>query len=266
MEIVNSILDVERVVKDRPEKYSNESTVLLIDADSIAYLSNYGTEEDLDEAKFRVDKKLQEIVTEIEKSFNIKKTMVFVKGEKNFRYKVFSEYKASRKKVERHPNIELLIQYMIDKWNAYPSDKAEADDYIYTIWSLLKEKGTEQCIIASNDKDMKANCYGWFYDYRSYKDTLGKFIYVDEIDMIYNFRIQMLIGDAGDGINETKGFGIKSAQKIIYEGMSDYHFTKELIKVYQKFHGDQYKEKIKMCYNLLKLHNVTDENFKKLIQ
>lgn len=230
-------------------KYDPEPKVLLIDADSIVYLANYGAEDDVELAKFKVIEKLQEIITACEEYFNFVRILVFIKGEGNFRYGIASDYKSNR--VEKHPNIAILYQHMKEKYDVIVADGGEADDYIYTAWKMANE----QAVIATLDKDLKSGCHGNFYDYRK-----KEFSKISEEDRIYNFRIQMLIGDSGDGVNQTKGFGLAKAKKIVTKGMLHFTYMRELIKVYQKYHPTNYKKVIKDVYNLLCLHHVEELN------
>ena len=55
---MNLVGDIERIVVNRPKKYDNTERVLLIDGDSITYLANYGSEEDIDECKFKLKRSL----------------------------------------------------------------------------------------------------------------------------------------------------------------------------------------------------------------
>jgi hypothetical protein len=79
---------VIRAVKNCPNNYDGEEKILLIDADSICYLATYfpedsemffpTEEEQLEEAKFRVRNKLQEIQNNVEEWFNIIQTYIFI--------------------------------------------------------------------------------------------------------------------------------------------------------------------------------------------
>jgi hypothetical protein len=230
-------------------KYDPNPKVLLIDADSIMYIANHGNEDDIEMGKFRVRELIQDIIISVQENFKITHILIFIKGEDNFRYKVDSTYKSNR--IEKHPNIKLLYEFVSKEFRTVASNGGEADDYIFTAWKLANG----QAVIATQDKDLKSACYGDFYNYRT-----KQFSYVSEQESIYNFRIQLLIGDAGDGVNKSKGFGIAKAKKVLKVGMSEIAFKKELIKVYKKYHPEEYKNVIKDVYNLLCLHHVNDLN------
>lgn len=230
-------------------EYDDEPKVLLIDADSIPYIAHHGTEDDLEMSKFKTIEKVREIIINVGEYFNIVKILVFVKGEDNFRYKIDSGYKGNRG--EKHPHIELLYQHLAENYTVIVANGGEADDYVYTAWNL----SNGQSVIATLDKDLKSFCHGHFYNYRN-----GEFCHVTKEEALYNFRIQLLIGDAGDNVKTNKGFGIKGAEKIVKKNMSHFSYMRELINVYRKYTGEHYKQAIKNVYNLLCLHHVQELN------
>lgn len=243
---------VIRTVKNEPSNYDSIPRVLLIDGDSILYTANYGSEEDIEECKFKIRNKIQEITLNIEKFFNIQNIMIFVGGKDNFRYKLYPDYKKHR--VEKHPNIDILKKYVIDELKWVESNGFEADDYIYSMTTKLKEENT---ILGIIDKDLM-QIPGWKYLYNSTKDKIGEFKYISEDEACYNLRMQLLIGDSSDGINFLKGFGVKKAEKLIYRGMSEIAFKKVLITKFKEKYDNDYKNIVKLAYNLLKLQNIEE--------
>lgn len=250
--------EVVRVVKNKPLKYDNTERVLLIDADSIVWFSNHnpnllpeerGTEEDLNECKFRLRAKIQEIVNNIEEFFNIKKTILCVGGANNFRYKLFPQYKAHRP-TDIHPNIKVLKKYLIEELNAIPAPFGEADDTIYHLFKLFEENTIISCI----DKDIKSSCWGHFYNYKSNLDTIGEFYYVTKQESKFNLCCQILTGDVSDNIKVNKGLGIKGVLKIINPDMSDFTLKRKILETYIKYNGTNAKKLLKQTYKLLKLH------------
>ena len=73
-----------------------ENKVVLIDADSLMYFSSYGSEEEQILSETKLSEKIYDILNIIEKSYNIDRYYVFVKGSNNFRYKIFPAYKRNR--------------------------------------------------------------------------------------------------------------------------------------------------------------------------
>lgn len=259
---------IEKSILNEPTVYDSSPKILLIDSDSILYTSIYNpdrvenqTEEeillDIEECKFRLNKKIQEIVLNVEKWYNIQKTLFFVKGKNNFRYKLYPEYKANRPK--KHPFIDILYKYVINELNWVEApDGMEADDAIYTAWQIDPYNN----IIATVDKDIKSSCYGLFYNYRSYSNVLGEFYTVTEKESLYNFCTQLIIGDNADNVI---GFcpkkGEKYAKKTLNINDNIFSYKRKLLKTYiDAWKGDVKlaKEKLRICYKLLKLHNIED--------
>jgi 5'-3' exonuclease len=104
---------------------------------------------------------------------------------KNFRYKIYPEYKANRKADSRPEYIWDTQQYFIKYWEISLAHNMEADDYIamYT---------KPEDIIVSTDKDFNQlgrTIYNW---------VTGD-LFTVENPMFYFFQ-QMLVGDKADNI------------------------------------------------------------------
>lgn len=257
-EITNeTILGAERKVLDAPKKYDATERVLIIDGDSMYFFAIYGSEENLQESKFKLRSKMEEVVNEVEKYFNITQTIVFTGGKNNFRKEIYPRYKSHRP--EPLPIIAELREYAINELNFIPTDGYEADDGIYTAW--LAADGN--CIVATNDKDMLANMHGIFYNYASRGDVLGKFVEVSEKEMKLNFARLVMLGDNGDGINLSPGIGPKYAEKTLNIDMSDYQYTKAIYQAYLKAWKDddlKAREALRMCHRLVKLYDIKNDD------
>jgi len=246
----------ERIVYNEPFLYDNTERVLLIDFDSALYESSYmlpgiSEEEDIVEAKFRLSKKLQEIVINVEKWYNIKGVFIFVGGKDNIRYTWFSQYKANRP--PKIPLIDILKEYAINELNAYPSHGFEADDYIYTAY--LQSKGN--CVCSFIDKDLKGFIHSVpIYNYKSWKDKKGEWESNTEVESLYKRRIQLLTGDSSDNIKTNKGFGEVSAKKLIKLNMSHYSFKKIIVNTYKKYNGINWREEFNRVKKLIYLYDI----------
>lgn len=265
-------LDI-RIVKNCPSVYDNTKRVLLIDADSIVYFATYfpedslmtfpTEEEQIEEAKFRIRNKLQEIQNNVEEHFNIIHTMMFIAGKNNFRYIVYPEYKANRKTAVKSPIFFVIKDYLVEL-GAVESHGAEADDYIIE----ASKECLNNCVISSIDKDVLYHSPNIpFYDYRSFDTTLGTFKSISESESRLLRASQMLIGDSTDGIPGAKSIGPAYCKKNLWKGMSNYQFAKQIFIGYLKANKNDYvlaKQQIKLNYKLLKLH--TQEEIKELMK
>lgn len=226
----------------------NEKYVALIDADSLMYFSSYGSEEDQVLSETKLTEKIYDILNILESNYNIDRYYIFVKGKNNFRYQIYPQYKGKRP--DKHPIIDVLNQYLVDNMGAIESHNAESDDYVYSYSQLPKFRG--RAIICSVDKDM-LQIPGIHYDYQK-----NKFHIIDEETARYNLAIQMIMGDAADGIVGLKGYGIKKAEKLIKKGMSEYQYIKVIFKEYQKNCKSiqEARDLVRLNYKLLKLQKV----------
>ena len=257
---------VVREVKNLPNSYDDTERVLIIDADSIMYfathfpdnsLIEFPTEEDrIEEAKYRTRSKIHEIHNNIEPYYNIQETFIFIGGGNNFRYDIYPEYKSNRK--EKNPLIPIIADYMLDELHAIPSKGAEADDYVYDATVMSEGK----CVVAAIDKDLLYNCPDIpFYDYRSYKDVLGQFKYISKLESRLAIASQVVIGDSGDGIPGARGVGKAWCRDNMHKDMTDYQFTKAILKAYLKANNGNFedaKKQIRMYYGVLKLYTLDE--------
>lgn len=270
-EIKESEQYAEQSVINCPKIYDETKRVLLIDADSIGYLASYfpetsfldfpTLEERQEECKYRVRNKLQEIQNNVEEWYNIISTIMFVGGKDNFRYKIYPEYKANRTKAIKPELLEYAKNYLI-KLGAIQAHGAEADDFVV---SAAKEV-IGNCVIATIDKDLLF----WgpnvpFYDYRTYKETIGEFKSISDKERKWMKAFQLISGDATDGIKGSPGLGLTYCKKNIFDTFTDYQYIKYIFIAYLKSYKNDYKlakQQIKMNYKLLKLH--TQEEIKEL--
>ena len=220
-------------------------------------------EEQLEEAKYRVRTKLQEIQSNVEEWFNIVQTYIFIGGKNNFRYKIFPEYKANRKNVIKSPLLPFIREYMIEELKAIESHGGEADDYI--IDAISESSGN--CVVSSIDKDVLYYSPNTpLYDYRGYNDVLGEFKYITDKESRLARATQIVTGDSTDGVPGAKGVGKAWCDKNMHINMTDYQFIKAIFLAYLKANKNdsvESKKQIKLYYKVLKLH--TRKEIDKLI-
>ena len=272
-EIPEYYTEIVRVVKNKPTSYDGTERVLILDFDSVIHLGCYfpegselqfPTEElQLEEAKFRIRNKLQEIQNNVEEHFKIVKTLLFVGGKSNFRYKIFLEYKAKRKLLPINPLIPILKEYSINELGAIPAHGCEADDLVVECIKL----SNNNAVVSSIDKDVLYYSPNVpFYNYRSYGDTIGEFKFMSEKESRLAIACQIVTGDVADSVNGAVGVGIAWCKKNLHEDMTDYQFIKNIFKAYLKStkgNSIEAKRQMKLYYKVLKLH--TQEEIKTLL-
>lgn len=202
--------------------------------------------------------KLKELVertfNNIQKYFEIEEMFLFISGRGNFRKKIYPDYKANR--TQKHDLVPILINHLIEKYNAIPSDGFEADDYVYTASKLINHSG----IVISVDSDLK-QIPGIHYNYQ--KDIWAK---VSDEQAVYNRWSKILTGDTGDNVNFSPGIGAKYAEKNLRIGMTTYQYLKALYIGYLKaWKNDSVKakENLRLTCKLISLHDVHTSEFSK---
>lgn len=122
---------------------------------------------------------------------------LYIKGTGNFRYDVatIKPYKGNRDPSARPIYIDAVYSYLSRVWGAEKVDGIEVDDKlgIEQLRSLIDNDST---IICTNDKDLNM-IPGWHFDFTKEQPTK---VWIDEVDAMRNFYLQLLTGDPTDNI------------------------------------------------------------------
>lgn len=150
-------------------------------------------------------------------------------AKRNWRKKVFPEYKANRKNVARPILYDRMREILADRYEVSQLPWLEADDLMglmSTDHSLVKG----EAIIVSIDKDMRT-VPGKLFNPR--KADLGvQQISEEEADLA--FYMQVLTGDPTDGYYGVKGIGPKKAEKILLEAEETHQgFWRAIVQAYE---------------------------------
>lgn len=126
----------------------------------------------------------------------------------NFRLAIDPSYKASRQEKRKPLCYAALRQEADDTYSTQAFPGLEADD----VMGILATKPGANCIIVSQDKDMKTiPAKIW---------TGDKLLTVTEDEADYHHLFQTLTGDAVDGFKGCPGMGPVGAQKLLGEAMA----------------------------------------------
>ena len=207
-----SIKDLLEEVDDRIEIGK-----LAIDADSMAYNSCYRYRDNWNIELAYMDFMFQIGVVQnkcYQRLANIEEIKICLTSSTNFRYEVYPEYKANRKKIVDENALQLKERVKELKKVIYQRVKSlvlvgsvyEADDYMIQ----LSEKGW---ILSAIDKDVINASRTSCYDYKKSEWVDGK----EVADIEEWYLTQAITGDSTDGISGVKGKGIKFAEKFIQE-------------------------------------------------
>jgi len=145
--------------------------------------------------------RMKEQCNQIEERFpDMDVTYYLTKG-RNFRYKIYPEYKGNR--VSPKPvHYELLFNWLVNKRKTVISTDIEADDAV----RIDYEAGDVLCHI---DKDLN-QIVGTHFNY-----SKNEVYEVDVVQGLRSFYKQLLTGDSIDNIPGLKGIGPKKAEKAI---------------------------------------------------
>ena len=223
---------------------------VFIDADSILFKAAC-TQDNVHETKNVVDRVIRDTMVDCW----AKEAYLAIKGKDNFRYNIYSEYKADRKDKEMDEKLRERLNaayfHIVDKWDAVPADGMEADDLV-CIWAHEAREAEDDWVIAHIDKDIN-QIAGNHYNYNT-KEVY--FIDDDTADM--NFCIQLLIGDSGDNIPKIrKGYGIKTAQKAL-AGTTYENRMNKVVDEWQRGYGRGWEKQLNMVGNLIYMKRTWD--------
>ena len=232
---------------------AKEFDTVLIDGDQMMYTVGFAAEGEplkyvLGTIKKNIDK--------IQKACNAEHREIWVKGTDNFRDKlsVSRGYKSTRRS-DKPKDFEEIFKYILEYQGAKQAHGMEADDMLSVRLYEDHERGYDQYVLASQDKDL-LNTPGWHHNPR--KPAQGLFhISPEEADM--HFWYQMLAGDTVDNIPGLPGItrdvfdrydlagggtGISSkrAWEIVYS-----HTVEELPRVVRELYGEWFAHDVPLA-------------------
>jgi DNA polymerase-1 len=171
----------------------------IIDGDIVAYRCSASTENDTEDvAILRVDVMMNDILNDTGSDFY----KTFLTGKNNFRYELYSEYKANRRDKPKPRWLQACRDFLVAEWAAEISDGCEADDLIGITASAQENMMSH--VVCSIDKDLK-QIPGHHYNFVTKAKE-----FVSPIEGYKYFYKQLILGDASDNI---PGFDGKARQK-----------------------------------------------------
>ena len=142
--------------------------------------------------------------------------IIFDSARKNFRNKIYPEYKANRSEApdDLVPQFE-YIRKSVDAFNLPSAEliNYEADDLIATYVEQILEKGAKVTIVSS-DKDLMQL---YKKNVRIYDPMKNKFISSEDVTNKFGVEpnkvidVQALAGDSSDNVPGVPGIGVKTA-------------------------------------------------------
>lgn len=207
----------------------------LIDSDSVAFASAASSD---DQEFWVAQSRCDDMVRRILDDTQADEYELWLTGNTNFRYNIYPEYKAQRKKQHIPKWYVPLKEHLQTAWQANVADGCEADDMV----------GVRQCehrpgesIIAHIDKDINM-IPGLHYHWGITR--LGKVVRapehyeVTDDEALFNFYYQLIVGDNGtDNIKGVRGCGPVAAHKLLLQYPSEeerFHAISDLYSCYEE--------------------------------
>jgi 5'-3' exonuclease len=237
------------------------STELLIDGDVIVYgalYNRWGSVYDGPEKQFTKEQdhkylidgilNLDTIIKNLKETLFAEHVKIAIKGENNFRYQVWPDYKKSRKQSSRPIKafVQVLTECIIQRYNAIPAHGMESDDLL-AMWRNESIAAGKTPVIASVDKDMlclpglhyrlpKGTCYG------EESRDITRLIKVTDWEADRFYYKQLLMGDPTDSIPGLPDIGPKRAEAIISDCKTKEDLQYMVCYAYKHLIGEKWKE------------------------
>lgn len=183
---------------DRIDTEEQESTICLIDGDSLLYYEM--DKPTLEQAISGIDSRVETILS----NCNANAYVGFLTGRNGYRYQVSSTYKANRKHRPKPIIFYALREYLKQRYTFREFDGLEADDLVAYYGVNNNEY---KVVVCSPDKDVLHQCVGKHFNYQKVE-----FVTTSGTDAEKFLWKQVLMGDSTDNIQGIPGVGIKTAE------------------------------------------------------
>lgn len=190
---------------------------LIIDADILLYRAASAAEEEVDWGddvwSLQTDLKdakrgFQSQIDTITGKLGIKDYVCCLSDHaSNFLRNIDPSYKSHRKGTRKPLGFRALGDWVETTYRTFRKPTLEADDCLGIIATMPKNAG--KCVMVSDDKDLKT-IYGSLY-----RPTADELLTITEQDADKFFLMQVLTGDPSDGYPGLKGYGPKTAEKLL---------------------------------------------------
>lgn len=209
---------------------------LLIDGDLIAYQVAAASEVPIqwDEDTWTLHSSMEDArhlfrdkVAEINDNIPNKKIIFALSPDRNYRYRIWPQYKANRKGKRRPLVLKALRTWLEEEYETFQRPDIEADD-VLGILSTSPVIIEGEKIIVSLDKDMKT-IPGKLCDTRTWDIKE-----VTEAEADHYHMSQTLIGDSADGYPGCPGMGPVGAEKLLDSLTTYAEMWPKVVQAYEK--------------------------------
>jgi 5'-3' exonuclease len=183
--------------------------------------------------------------------------LMTVKGDDNYRYKLFPDYKANRtKNVQSELNkfVPTLRKLSVSAGMSIEATGREADDLL-RIWALQARAAGDPFIVCSIDKDLM------MIPGLHYRMKEKEIIEVTVEDAKRRYYEQILKGDPTDNIPGAPGIGDVKAKKLLKDCTTDEEFQEVIVECYMGRLGDSWYNDLLCNIKLIHLQTAPDDFF-----
>lgn len=230
---------------------------VLIDGDIVTYRVAAVTEKnDFGLCKWQADQLITRIIEDVNADdWNLYLTS----GNNNFRYSVYSEYKANRRDQPKPRHLEALREYLVLDWQAKLVDGYEADDAIGI--ASQDPYANSKCVVASIDKDL-LQLPGQHYNFVN-----RTWIEITAEQGWKNFYTQLLVGDSIDNIKGCPGVGKVGANRALQGLQSTEDLYRAVSQLYESQCGRPTAEQtLDLNAQLLYIWRQENDNWQRLLK
>ncbi len=179
-----------------------------------------------------------------------------VKGDDNYRYLMYPEYKLNRHADPTKQNtfVPILRKLAVKSELAIEATGREADDLI-RIWAEQAREAGDDYIICSIDKDLK--CIPGKHWLMHKKELLV----VSEEEAQRHYYEQLLKGDPTDNIPGVPRVGEVKATKILADYSTEEEFQEQVVGAYIIAYGDDWRDYLLSNGKMIHLQKTPDDYF-----
>jgi len=181
----------------------------IVDGDIVVYRCAFSCEKKIDGEVILIDpveraiQRMDFLINEMLAMTDSTEYILYLSGKNNFRYEIFSEYKANRKDKAKPVYLEQCRQHLIDEYGAIVENGHEADDSIGIAATACNS--IDDYVICSIDKDL-LQIPGKHFNF-----VKKELQFVSPLEASKNFYKQLVLGDVADNI---PGYDGKARQKV----------------------------------------------------
>jgi hypothetical protein len=224
-------------------------TALIIDADSILYVSCLTSKEndpdgfirDTEQAKEKYVLGIEAIIDDLANTHGLEFDNIYqiFGGDSNYRKHIQPTYKIARTKKQIPPLLYFMKAWVMGNPSCFKAVGVEADDVVAKLARQLNDSDYK-VVVAAIDKDLKQIPNIYFYDYYPTRKTV-EYISQEQADRAK--WAMLLTGDITDGVNLTKKTGKVKTEKLLEGCVSEFSYKRAVYTVYKKIWRHKAREK-----------------------